>query len=122
MIRQRQRSPALTAAVLKQTERIAPLNAFLTRTALAADFDGANDAVVVNGVKCITRLGSAAYVYPFNLTGHPALTVPSGFAGDGLPTSAQIVGRWGADMDVLRLGALPEEARPWSGKRPLIPR
>jgi aspartyl-tRNA(Asn)/glutamyl-tRNA(Gln) amidotransferase subunit A len=94
----------------------------LTRTALAADFDAANDEVVVNGVKCgITRLGWTAYVYPFNLTGHPALTVPSGFAADGLPTSLQIVGRWGADMDVLRLGALIEQARPWSGKRPKLP-
>jgi aspartyl-tRNA(Asn)/glutamyl-tRNA(Gln) amidotransferase subunit A len=79
----------------------------LTPTALTADFDAANDAMIVNGVKCgITRLGWTASVYPFNLTGHPALTVPSGFAADGLPTSAQIVGRWGADMDVLRLGAL----------------
>jgi aspartyl-tRNA(Asn)/glutamyl-tRNA(Gln) amidotransferase subunit A len=95
----------------------------LTRTALAAEFDAANDEVVVNGVKCgITRLGWTAYVYPFNLTGHPALTVPSGFAADGLPTSVQIVGRWGADMDVLRLGALLEEARLWSGKRPPLPR
>jgi aspartyl-tRNA(Asn)/glutamyl-tRNA(Gln) amidotransferase subunit A len=91
----------------------------LTRTALAADFDAANDEVLVNGVKCgITRLGWTAYVYPFNLTGHPALTVPSGFAADGLPTAVQIVGRWRADMDVLRLGALLEQARPWSGKRP----
>jgi aspartyl-tRNA(Asn)/glutamyl-tRNA(Gln) amidotransferase subunit A len=94
----------------------------LTRTALAADFDAANDEVLVNGLKCgITRLGWTAYVYPFNLTGHPALTVPSGFAADGLPTSVQIVGRWGADLDVLRLGALLEEARPWSGKRPRLP-
>jgi Asp-tRNA(Asn)/Glu-tRNA(Gln) amidotransferase A subunit family amidase len=53
---------------------------------------------------------------------HPALTLPSGFAADGLPTAVQIVGRWGADMDVLRLGALLEEARPWSGKRPPLPR
>jgi aspartyl-tRNA(Asn)/glutamyl-tRNA(Gln) amidotransferase subunit A len=94
----------------------------LTRTALAADFDAANDEVVVNGVKCgITRLGWTAYVYPFNLTGHPALTIPSGFAADGLPTAVQIVGRWGRDMDVLRLGALLESARPWSDKRPALP-
>jgi aspartyl-tRNA(Asn)/glutamyl-tRNA(Gln) amidotransferase subunit A len=91
----------------------------LTRTALPADFDAAHDEVEVEGEKSgITRLGWSAYVYPFNLTGHPALTVPSGFAADGLPTSVQIVGRWGADLDVLRLGALLEAARPWNGRRP----
>jgi aspartyl-tRNA(Asn)/glutamyl-tRNA(Gln) amidotransferase subunit A len=91
----------------------------LTRTALPADFDAAHDEVEVEGEKSgITRQGWSAYVYPFNLTGHPALTVPSGFAADGLPTSVQIVGRWGADLDVLRLGALLEAARPWNGRRP----
>ena len=89
----------------------------LTRTALPVDFDAANDEVEVEGERCgITRQGWSAYVYPFNLTGHPALTVPSGFARDGLPTATQIIGRWGADMDVLRLGAMLEAARPWAGR------
>lgn len=91
----------------------------LTRTALPADFDGAHDEVEIEGEKTgITRQGWSAYVYPFNLTGHPALTVPSGFAGDGLPTGVQIIGRWGADRDVLRIGALLEEDRPWAAHRP----
>ncbi|MBR0657677.1 amidase [Neoroseomonas oryzicola] len=91
----------------------------LTRTALPADFDAANDEVVVEGEKCgITRQGWSSYMYPFNLTGHPALSVPSGFAADGLPTAVQIVGPWGRDMDVLRLGALLEQDRPWAQHRP----
>ena len=91
----------------------------LTRTALPIGFDAAHDEVEVEGEKCgITRQGWSAYVYPFNLTGHPALTVPSGFARDGLPTAVQIVGRWGADMDLLRLGELLETARPWAAARP----
>ena len=91
----------------------------LTRTALPATFDAAHDEVEIDGERCgITRQGWSAYVYPFNLTGHPALSIPSGFAADGLPTAVQIVGRWGADLDVLRLGALLESARPWSAHRP----
>ena len=93
----------------------------LTRTALPADFDAAHDEVEIDGETCgITRQGWSAYVYPFNLTGHPALTVPSGFAADGLATGVQIVGRWGADLDVLRLGALLEAARPWNARRPPV--
>lgn len=90
-----------------------------TRTALDVGFDAANDEVEVDGVKCgITRLGWNSALYPFNLTGHPALTIPSGFGTDGLPTALQIVGRWGAETDVMRLAALMEQARPWAPFRP----
>ena len=91
----------------------------LTRTAPPIGFDAAHDQVEIDGQGCgITRQGWTSYVYPFNLTGHPALTIPSGFAADGLPTAVQIVGRWGADMDVLRVGAVLEALRPWSQNRP----
>ena len=91
----------------------------LSRTALPAEFDAAHGEVEIDGERCgITRQGWSSYVYPFNLTGHPALTVPSGFAADGLPTAVQLVGRWKADLDLLRLGALLEEARPWAAARP----
>ncbi|MCZ2859295.1 amidase [Blastococcus sp. VKM Ac-2987] len=62
--------------------------------------------------------GWNAYLYPFNLTGHPAASVPSGFGADGLPTGLQIVGPWWSDADVLRLGAVVESARPWAHLRP----
>jgi aspartyl-tRNA(Asn)/glutamyl-tRNA(Gln) amidotransferase subunit A len=95
---------------------VTPTNA---RTALDVTHDAANDEVVVDGVKCgITRQGWTSYQYPFNLTGHPAMAVPSGFGADGLPTSIQIVGKWGGEADVLRLGALLEQARPWAQHRP----
>jgi aspartyl-tRNA(Asn)/glutamyl-tRNA(Gln) amidotransferase subunit A len=91
----------------------------LTRTALPADFDAANDEVVVDGEKCgITRQGWSSYVYPFNLTGHPALSIPSGFGTDGLPTGVQIIGPWGSDTNVFRIGALLEQAHPWAQHRP----
>ena len=49
-----------------------------SRTALDVTHDAANDEVVVDGVKCgITRQGWTSYQYPFNLTGHPALALPS---------------------------------------------
>ena len=95
---------------------VTPTNA---RTALDVTHDAANDEVIIDGVKCgITRQGWTSYQYPFNLTGHPALALPSGFGADGLPTSIQIVGKWGAETDVLRLGALLEDAQPWAQLRP----
>jgi aspartyl-tRNA(Asn)/glutamyl-tRNA(Gln) amidotransferase subunit A len=93
----------------------------LTRTALAADFNGASGIVEIDG----ENVGPAqpeltGFVYPFNLTGHPALAIPSGWARDGLPTSVQIIGPRHGDSDILRLGALLEQARPWSDRRPAI--
>ena len=35
----------------------------------------------------------------FNCTGHPAISVPSGLDGDGLPTGVQLIGRPGRDAD-----------------------
>ncbi len=91
----------------------------LSRTALPADFDVAWDDVIVNGQKCgITRQGWTSYAYPFNLTGHPAAVIPSGWDADGLPTSTQIVGPWWSDAAVLRLCALLEEDCPWADRRP----
>ena len=58
------------------------------------------------------------YTHPFNLTGHPAITVPCGWTGDGLPVGLQIVGPWLADDRVLRAAALFEAARPWAHRRP----
>ena len=95
---------------------VSPTN---SRTALDATHDAANDEVIVDGVKCgITRQGWTSYQYPFNLTGHPAMAVPSGFGADGLPTSVQIIGKWAAETDMLRLGALLERTRPWAQHRP----
>ena len=60
------------------------------------------------------------YTHPFNLTGHPAITVPCGWTADGLPVGLQIVGPWLADDRVLRAAALFEAARPWAHRRPAL--
>jgi amidase len=46
-----------------------------------------------------------------NVTGHPALAVPSGSDQDGMPTSAQIIGARWADRRVLAAGAAIESAQ-----------
>lgn len=65
-----------------------------------------------------TRLGWSACVYPFNLTGHPALTLPAGFSQGGLPIGLQLVGRWWADNELFRIGSVVEAHAPWAQHRP----
>lgn len=44
---------------------------------------------------------------PFNVTGHPALSVPAGFA-HGLPIGLQFIGRHGDEAGILRIAAAYE--------------
>lgn len=51
---------------------------------------------------------------PFNMLSRcPVLSVPSGFASNGVPTGLQIVGRTYDDVSVFRAAAAFERARPW---------
>ncbi|MFD1797366.1 amidase [Paracoccus aurantiacus] len=54
---------------------------------------------------------------PFNLTGHPAMSVPIGFS-EGLPLGMQIVGARRAEAMICRIGAAFEAATDHSAQRP----
>ena len=56
----------------------------------------------------------------FNLTGQPAVTVPTGLGSDGLPLAVQLVGRPGAEDVLLALAAELEAADPWAARRPAV--
>jgi amidase len=58
------------------------------------------------------------YCIPWNHLGNPAMSVPMGFAKDGLPLAVQIVGRPGDEATLLSLAAQLEAERPWAGERP----
>jgi aspartyl-tRNA(Asn)/glutamyl-tRNA(Gln) amidotransferase subunit A len=53
------------------------------------------------------------FMAPWNLTGHPALTVPCGFAEDGLPAGLQLIAAGNGDARLLRL------AETWTRLMPL---
>lgn len=58
---------------------------------------------------------------PFNVTGHPALTLMCGISqAEGLPLSLQLVGRFFAEATIYRAAAAYEAAAPWKGRRPVL--
>jgi Asp-tRNA(Asn)/Glu-tRNA(Gln) amidotransferase A subunit family amidase len=57
-------------------------------------------------------------MFPFNLTGWPAASVPCGFTSEGLPVGLQIVAPWHDDGRCLAASAAFEAIQPWAGTRP----
>jgi len=60
------------------------------------------------------------YCIPWNHLGNPAMSVPAGFADDGMPLAVQIVGRPGDEATLLSLAAQLEAERPWTEERPPV--
>jgi amidase len=67
--------------------------------------------------KYVSGLGSA-FTRPINVTGQPAVSVPFGWPGDGLPRGVQLVGRYGDDQLLVSVAAALEAAEPWDHRRP----
>ena len=90
----------------------------LSRTALPIE-ENLYGAIEIEGRKVDTvRRAWYPYTHPFNLTGNPAICLPAGLHSDGLPVSIQLVGRRGADAELLRVAAIYERAQPWAHLRP----
>jgi amidase len=53
-----------------------------------------------------------------NVTGQPAVSLPLGWGGSGLPVGVQLVGRPFDEATLVRLAAQIEAARPWAGRFP----
>jgi aspartyl-tRNA(Asn)/glutamyl-tRNA(Gln) amidotransferase subunit A len=93
----------------------------LSRTALAIDHDFFAPIEIDGEVADTVRKSWYPYTLPFNLSGSPAVTMPCGFAADGLPMGLQLIGPHLGDAQLLRAAALYEAARPWAAHKPAVP-
>ncbi|MFG2634562.1 amidase [Streptomyces sp. NPDC048362] len=59
---------------------------------------------------------------PWNLTGWPAMSVPFGTLPSGAPCAVQLVGRPGAEAELLDLAEELERLRPWQRTAPVAER
>jgi amidase len=67
-----------------------------------------------------THLGRFAsfanFAQPFNLSGQPAVSLPMGWASNGLPIGVQLAGRPLEEATLLQVAAQLERAVPWSDR------
>ncbi len=76
------------------------------------------ETVTLEGVRQDVRGWLTRCTRPFNVTGHPALSVPCGLTTAGLPIGLQLIGRLFDEGTLLRLGRAYETASPLRNRRP----
>ena len=75
--------------------------------------------IIINE-KRVSLLGWLSFTYPFNISGHPAASVPCGWSSEGLPIGMQIVGKRFDELTVLQVSKAFEDISPWQDKRPTV--
>jgi aspartyl-tRNA(Asn)/glutamyl-tRNA(Gln) amidotransferase subunit A len=114
-----QKAPMQRAVLYRQTERIFEHADLLLTPCVSAPppriGHTALEPITING-KMAGPMRSNWYNYPapFNLTGHPAISIPAGQTPDGLPTGIQAIAPWFAEQRLIDLSAALEHLQPWS--------
>jgi aspartyl-tRNA(Asn)/glutamyl-tRNA(Gln) amidotransferase subunit A len=90
----------------------------ISRTALPIEQDLFGTIDIDGEVFGDVRPNWFPWTMPFNMTGHPAVSIPCGFGADGLPIGLQLVGRFRGDTELLRVCALFETAQNWLDRWP----
>lgn len=78
---------------------------------VSVNFDGVTEAIG----NAVTR-----YTTFFNMTGHPAITVPSGMHTEGVPMGVQLVGRYFEEGALLKAAATVERDDTFSIPLPIV--
>ena len=60
------------------------------------------------------------YTCPFNMTGHPTITLPGGFSAAGLPVAFQLVAADLGEATLVRAGAAFQRVTSWHRRHPCI--
>ena len=62
----------------------------------------------------------AAFMFPFNASGQPAISLPLHWSPEGDPIGVQLVGRFGDEATLLSLSSVLEKEMPWRDRKPPV--
>jgi aspartyl-tRNA(Asn)/glutamyl-tRNA(Gln) amidotransferase subunit A len=63
---------------------------------------------------------NACYTAPFNISGHPSISMPAGFGEAGIPVGAMLTGGLHDDISLLQLAHAYDKAVIWSQQSPTL--
>lgn len=98
-------------------ELFAEYDLLATATLAVPPFPHGEHPTEIDGTE-VEPLRGWVLTQPFNMSGHPAASIPAGFTDDGLPVGMQVAGGRFADDDVLAASAAFERKRPWDEAYP----
>jgi amidase len=111
----------IRAANRQLQAELTPFDAFLTPTLTQPPRPvGYWDLSEPNFDTYISKWTDAAFMFAFNISGLPSISIPAAWTDSATPIGIQLVGRYGDEATPLHLAAQLEEARPWLDRRPDI--
>ena len=124
------RERLLAGAFLRAVDYVQALRTRVMLTRETNDAMRAVDALIcASSMQVACRIDDAAAVAatyarqartPFNLTGLPAMSVPTGFSKAGLPLAMQIVAKPFDEAGIYRIAYAYEQASAWTSRHPAL--
>lgn len=108
----------LMHAARHRTRLIAAVEAAFAEVDLLLTASSMDPACRIDDIETVERTYPRQARTPFNLTGHPAVTVMAGLSSGGLPLSLQLASPSGTEALLLRAAEGYERATPWKDTAP----
>jgi aspartyl-tRNA(Asn)/glutamyl-tRNA(Gln) amidotransferase subunit A len=105
-------------AVRKRRELMAEMSAAMAGVDVVLTAGNPDEAQPIDQIPRWDNLDKPNFTFAFNLTGQPAICVPSGFGPNGLPVSIQLAAKPFDEATLLRAAHAFEQATPWRDRRP----
>ena len=105
-------------AARRRTQLIAAVEAAFARVDALLTASSMDPACRMEDTEVIERTYPRQARTPFNVSGHPAITLMSGLSSDGLPLSLQFVSPAFTEALLLRVAHGFEQAAPWKDRQP----
>ncbi len=107
-------------ALRRRRELIAEMAAAMAGVDVVLTAGNPDEAPPIDQVPRWDNLDKPNFTMAFNLTGMPAICVPSGFGPNGLPVSIQLAARPFGEAVLLQAAHAFEQATPWRQRRPAM--
>lgn len=105
-------------ALRRRRELIAEMAAAMAGVDVVLTAGNPDEAPLIDQVPRWDNLDKPNFTMAFNLTGMPAICVPSGFGPNGMPVSIQLAARPFQEAVLLQAAHAFEVATPWRERRP----